>query len=779
MLALDRPLGVVDGLALFGDHADPHRVFYAVTRPRLAAVAAGLPELSFVKFRSADAADGGMGLLSFTTELVASEAQLDEAKDHLVDQGVREPQLVQIPWLGGKAFFAAALEEGDGFVEKLYGEVTPDLMGGNRAMFSARLNEEGARLVEALVQMEGPNPLGVRYELEYAGLRPALDVRLKANYRRVYEELSFGFQFGVAYQGVGVRAGVESATQKLREAGAIEVEVLHFTDDADLHQRVDQAVKWFQDKIMNDFFKSTIESPAQENLLEKAIELAGSLGTSLQGALADATLAGQLAQMLGISPAMLSSLIPGGAAGAGQASGGGTDSTFALNLQFSLRDIHQDELKTITLDWREARAERRIAAPQGLLSRVGVAPTIVEADDTGAHWETLHVNVRPLGDFEGLGVQRMVVQLAYPDENDPDAQKSLVFEVGETEPEPFDAWTNGQPPRYRQFTEVHFLEEGAWPGPPIFTGEWRWQHSLELALHPLTDVTRVEVEISPGTVVFEDTPQVQVDVRIDGDRVATHMITADAPTATFRRRVEPSAAGVAEGGGSEPTNDVLVEARPTWFLAGSAAVQGDWVPVEGNVFLVHRPWRSQRTVRIFPLLPDDFIDALITLTMTENGRSRTEEVRFEPGERRTKTVTLPSLSDVAPPVLVDILVIRGDGSVFTATPFETSDAVIMVRDRDGEHRQIKVRLLAGDNLADHGVMAVQVMLVDDGGETLDTVVFTQSQRDPGILLTPVAEDGGAAVRYKVVRYGLDGLASETPVVEEDTSELLVPAVSSS
>ena len=536
MLSLERPLGVVSDLALFGDHADPKRVYYIPTRPRLARDG-GQQELSFVKFRAADAEEGGAGLLSFTTELVATEQQLEEARDHLVRQGVPEPLLVQIPWTGGKAYLAAALQEGDGFVETLYGEVTPDLAATNRATFSAKLTQEGARLVEALVSMEGPNPLGVRYELEYAGLRPALDVRIHADFKRIYEELSWGFQIGVAYEGVGVRASVESATQKLRQSGAIQIEVLHFTDSADLHERVDTAVRWFQEKILNEFFKSSLQPPAHENLLQRAMEAATRLGAaSLQDALRDTSIAGQLAQQLGVSPDALNRL--GQGAGGGQGGGAGaSQSSFALKLQFTYRDIKQEELKTMTLDWREARAERRTAAPQGLLSRIAGPPQIVEAQDIGTFWERLTVNVRPLGKLAELGVQRMVVQLAYPDENAPASQVALPFSPGDTDPRRFSAWTNGNPPAYRCRTEVHFDDQGAWPGPPSFVGKWHTLQSLELAVHPLSEVPRYEVELSPGTLNFDQTPQAKVDLRLDGAIVATHMLTATAPTATFRRRV--------------------------------------------------------------------------------------------------------------------------------------------------------------------------------------------------------------------------------------------------
>ena len=780
MLAIDKPLGLVSELALFGDHADPQRVYVAPTRPALARDANGAQEISFVKFRSQQAADGGIGLLSFTTELVASEAQLAAAREHLERQGVSDAQLVTVPWIAGKAVFAAALREGDGFVERLLGEVTPDLAAGNRALFSLVLSEEGARLVEALVHEDGPCPLGVRYELQYAGLRPALAVRIVADYRRAYQELSWGLQFGVAYEGVGVRASVESATQRLIEAGALQIEVTQFSDAAELRAHVDEAVKWLQEQLLEDFFETRLQPASHEDLLARAVAAATRLGaSSLQQALGDATQAASLARELGLPVDQLAGLAKSGAAGsaAGGAAGGatgGASSTFALKLQFSLRDIDQEELKTLHFDWTEARAEKRTAAPQGLLSRLGAPPRVIEASDSGDFWDRLSVTVRPLGDFAALGVQRLLVQLAFPDEDSPTAQESLRFEPGRLAPARFDAWTDGAAPRYRARTDVHFDEQGPWPGPPIFTGAWHTLQSLELGVHPLSEVPRLEVEIAPGTLVFADMPQVQVDLRLDGHLLATHMLTEAAKTARFRWRLAPLRDEAPHAGMTDDVADIGavvetmptprgLESRNTWFLAGGTRVEGEWQPVEATTLLVHAPWRSTRTLRLVPLLPEDLIEALLTLTVQEAGRTHTVEVRFEAGDRRTRTVSIPCLSAVPPPVQVDVLVIRGDGSSFVAAPVTTDDPVLIVRDRDGQQRQVGVRLLAGPDLAVHGVMAVQVQLlagdVAEGPEesVLDSVVFTPSRREPGRLLVPVDADAPAP-RVRVIRYALDGTA---------------------
>ena len=93
MLALERSLGVVADLALFADHADRKRVYYIPTRPRIAKVD-GRQELSFVRFRRADAAEGGIGLLSFTAELTPMQAQLDKPE---LARAFPDRQIVPVP----------------------------------------------------------------------------------------------------------------------------------------------------------------------------------------------------------------------------------------------------------------------------------------------------------------------------------------------------------------------------------------------------------------------------------------------------------------------------------------------------------------------------------------------------------------------------------------------------------------------------------------------------------------------------------------------------------
>ena len=62
------------------------------------------------------------------------------------------------------------------FVRGVVGSATPSLLQGQRAIFSISLDPDAATLIEAAYDAD-LSPIGVMYELEFSGLRPALSLR--------------------------------------------------------------------------------------------------------------------------------------------------------------------------------------------------------------------------------------------------------------------------------------------------------------------------------------------------------------------------------------------------------------------------------------------------------------------------------------------------------------------------------------------------------------------------------------------------------------------------
>ena len=90
-------------------------------------------------------------------------------------------------------------------VETILGSTKPSMAGDMNAIFSLVLSQEGAIILEETFK-QGGRPVGVVGDFKYTALRPALDVEIKANFKRIYDHLSMGIDLtaGVPIGGVPV-----------------------------------------------------------------------------------------------------------------------------------------------------------------------------------------------------------------------------------------------------------------------------------------------------------------------------------------------------------------------------------------------------------------------------------------------------------------------------------------------------------------------------------------------------------------------------------------------
>ena len=108
------------------------------------------------------------------------------------------------------------------------------MAGDMNAIFSLALSQEGAIILEEAFK-QGGKPVGVVGDFKYTALRPALDVEIKANFKRIYDHLSMGIDLtaGVPIGGVPVYldVGLDFAFEKLKQDGVIEIKVINFSTD--------------------------------------------------------------------------------------------------------------------------------------------------------------------------------------------------------------------------------------------------------------------------------------------------------------------------------------------------------------------------------------------------------------------------------------------------------------------------------------------------------------------------------------------------------------------
>src|SRR5262249_21321655 len=110
MLYLDKPIGPIRGMMIYGDHADSNLFYYVPERPRIARND-GVPEFVFLKYRR-DITDNpafdpdtkeslGGGFLAFTVDLGVDDDELKAIKGALARFADGEVKLTPIQFRKG------------------------------------------------------------------------------------------------------------------------------------------------------------------------------------------------------------------------------------------------------------------------------------------------------------------------------------------------------------------------------------------------------------------------------------------------------------------------------------------------------------------------------------------------------------------------------------------------------------------------------------------------------------------------------------------------------
>jgi hypothetical protein len=273
MLLFSTRTFTVDGVTVFPDHADPNQFWCLAAPVTLAREAdSNEPQFLLIEYAPSVATTGvkGVGFLHVTLALKIS----DDTQQGIIGQirsqfpDADNPRLAPVPFDEGTVQIVSLDLQGSGgttnqappgaFVatEKVLGAVSPSLFGDNNALFALTLSEDGASILEAAFR-NGMTPVGAIYNLKFTGVRPALDVKITADLKRCYESFSAGLEGKIYW----VSAGIDATFEKLRQDGAIKVEVVSLASDAENQQAEQQAMALFKDQILSTWFTPSL-SPA-------------------------------------------------------------------------------------------------------------------------------------------------------------------------------------------------------------------------------------------------------------------------------------------------------------------------------------------------------------------------------------------------------------------------------------------------------------------------------------------------------------------------------------
>lgn len=821
MLYLDSPVGSIAGLTLFRDHANPNLFYYACERPRLA-MNEGVPEFVFLVYQR-DITDNpnltpeakqqlGGGFLAFTVDLSVDDVQLKEVRRRLGQFADGTVELAPLPYRSGTVRLsitkdtaeapgaAADTPKGVSFFEEVYGTSKPSLLGGNRATFGVMMDHEGALLMEAALK-SGISPIGVIYDLEYLGMRPAFNVKITADYKRIYNhlEMQFGIRGGVGPITAAVDIGM--AWQKLREDGSIKVEVTNFTDDENFRKQADAAFDWFKTELLRDFFKSSLEPPSfmkqgqSSNMLGALQSLLGPLTESQQGPTRPAMGAPTtLAPTPSAPPTSLDSgtqttadrnksataaAAPQDSAAKPAANG----TQFGLQIGFSLKMYQQEELKTRSFEYSMQAAVSRTAAPQGLFS------TIVNGMDLSRAIKHVsldddffkHVNAKfQLGaDLAASQIELVSINIEYPgvrpDGVQPEQVGGITFTPQDNGAKSFRTFLNDALDlRYRYKMDIHFAQNSDWEGnEPHYTSGWIVETGQAPQVNPFDAVDQLQIEVSLGSTVIAPVQQVQIDLVYDdpavGMRAERSMTFKPGdPTKNWKLRFPEGAIH-------------SFKHRVTYFLDDNMRHRTDWIEsgaitTEAISLIIPGPFLNTMKIPVLSLLdPASIIEASVDVLYVDAARGYEWRGRtvFGPdsqNQSRSREISIPTLDPMPHGVTYSVTVVRADGTVLEVPSREIRPGEkIMVSDGVGQTRIIRIEL-ANTNLEAAGLVAVRVRVRGQGEEAdHDDVIFRPGDISPKSVMLVQPIEGAFTYSYEVEGYTAFGVPKAG--VRTDTQDL--------
>jgi hypothetical protein len=281
MLQFGAKTFTIDGVTVFSDHADPLQFWFL---PAPVDLARRPPDkraaFTLIKWKPAAVAAGvkGGGFLTFETSLrlpPETERRIKSQLSSMVRGG--KPVLSAVQFDEGTVRCVGLDLEGPGgtlapastpgtfrAIEAIRGASIPSLAGDNTAAFSLTLTQEGAIILEKAFG-QGTTPVGVIYDLKFTGLRPALNVKITADYEKIFNHFSAGLEAQVYW----VKAGIDAGFEKLVSEGVIKIEVIDFIGAEDRQDKENWALDFFKENLLSKWFEPSLTPADMEARMAK------------------------------------------------------------------------------------------------------------------------------------------------------------------------------------------------------------------------------------------------------------------------------------------------------------------------------------------------------------------------------------------------------------------------------------------------------------------------------------------------------------------------------
>lgn len=700
MLYLKPPFHLINGVAVFTDHANDRQFYYMPAMPHLSTVPEvvngtriEVPQIQLLKFRGGA---GGGGFLTFEMNLGIEPSVLDDIAIELKrlfrlrDQPILAPVIleggsVELMILGhatgpnGEMLFDE--DDQPRFVKKDQKShfAKPALYGRNDAVFSVELDQEGVQLIENSLVHGELMPVGVVYSLDFLALRPAFSVRITADWNRVQTHFNESFSAQILFSSTEISTVVD----KLIEDQVVSIEVDSFLpegeDAGSWVGRRDQAIDDFKDMVLKNFFKPSLEPIKEEkDGWDKATDVAQNLSTLA---------------------------VTGGWGG-------------IAKFGYVKTDITRIDQKSANLTMNERVTVKRSIYPQATLKGLGrilrqVQSTIglgrfiqeVTLDD---EWFTRRaVTAHSLVDFDNDRVDSVNVTLTYHGQ-------PRTIRLTKAEPSGSREWNslmNGdvmvRPVEYEYQVNFRGVDTAERPGtitspPQLRTIGDQFEVSPRgEGLYFIDDI-----QIGSSSLPWDRYPQVAIDVRYHDrahgiDLNETFLLSQDKPEATWKRfRLDPALGNY--------------DIRTTFLASNRQDVVIDWKSTDQERYIVRDPHQLRRTVELLPAVDWRLVSMIFVELRYLDARNAVDEQQtlsfFDtPQDKAPKKFSINLVDGNHRLVSYQTTFVLKDNRTIVVPPSMTTASNIVLRSDMAGHRIVTVAPPAVD-FAARGIVRLEAQL---------------------------------------------------------------------
>lgn len=713
----------VDGITVFPDHADPN-LFWYLQGPVALAQQPGVdqPVFTLITFRPAAVEAGvqGGGFLMFQTALTLAADTRQRIMDAIGALAPGEARLSQATFDDGTVRCVALNVQGSGgtvanpappgtfdAVEEILGASVPSLDGDNDAIFSLVLSQQGAIILKSAFE-QGAQPIGVIYDLTFTGIRPALDVKITADLKRVYDAFSASLSATIYY----VQVGVEAMLERLQQEGAIQIEVITFSDDADLEQKKEWALDFFRDKLLTEWFTPSL-SPVPQ----------ASSGTAVPGSTnpkpfpgrpgtpgtpppvppskpsASPTSPGQSppppAAPAGsppsppagkpTAPGVSPPSPPAGKPGAPGQAGGGSQGKLpaqvaAAPVSLKLRFVDQQELKTVVYTYHEQEAVKRRYAPQGFFGIMGAsldASHFVDVDLNDPFFQQLSIEIAPPLRPDAIGLVDSHISVNYVDSADSANRHSadLTFAAADTASETVSFFLTPSLDLTYAYNLTYNFDPGSdWLARDnSYTLPPATQAARYVRLDPRTNLGFLQIQIVPGTIDKALITQTDVHLHYEDpngwSQDTTLFVTPGGATQLWKLRTSDPAA-------------TSFQYSLLHHLADGSTRPGDPPTVTTTVptVLVNDPFPDYLELVFIPLFDATVREVFIDVTYDDsaNNYHRTERLIMTGTTSTDQSIRLALVNPALTTYTYQFTFVTTDNHITQQQPVSTTETIIGV-----------------------------------------------------------------------------------------------------